>query len=81
MIDIDKIVKGFTGELKISAKCEGSNVMQKIEYKNGNRACMVYILCSIINNMYNEDALDKDDIQLIHIQKQHFHLYLPFLLI
>ena len=29
MIDIDKILKGFTGELKISAKCEGSNVKQK----------------------------------------------------
>ena len=29
MIDIDKMLKGFTGELKISAKCEGSNVSQK----------------------------------------------------
>ena len=64
MIDIDKIVKGFTGELKISAKCNGSNVSQQIEYKNGNRLCMVYILCSILNNMYDNDALDKDDIQL-----------------
>ena len=65
MIDIDKMLKGFTGELKISAKCEGSNVLQKIEYKNGNKLCMVYILCSIINSMYDEDALDKDEIQLI----------------
>ena len=64
-MDIDKIVKGFTGELKISAKCNGSNVNQKIEYKNGNRLCMVYILGSIINNMYDEDALDKDEIQCI----------------
>ena len=65
MIDIDKMLKGFTGELKISAKCEGSNVNQKIEYKNGNRFCMVYILCSILNNMYDKDVLDKDDIQSI----------------
>ena len=65
MIDIDKALKGFTGELKISAKCNGSIVSQKIEYKNGNRLCMTYILCSIINNMYDEDALDKDEIQLI----------------
>ena len=65
MIDIDKMLKGFTGELKISAKCEGSNVNQKIEYKNGNRVCMVYILCSILNNMYDKDVLDKDDIQSI----------------
>ena len=65
MMDIDKILKEFTGELKISAKCEGSNVQQKIEYKNGNRMCMVYILCSILNSMYDKDALDKDDIQLI----------------
>ena len=65
MIDIDKMLKGFTGELKISAKCNGSNVSQKIEYKNGNRVCMVYILGSILNNMYDEDALDKDDIQSI----------------
>lgn len=64
MIDIDKILKGFTGELKISAKCNGSNVSQKIEYKNGNRLCMVYILCSILNNMYDNDALDKDEIKL-----------------
>ena len=65
MIDIDKMLKGFKGELKISAKCEGSNVSQQIEYKNGNRLCMVYILYSILNNMYDKDALDKDDIQLI----------------
>ena len=65
MIDIDKIVKGFTGELKISAKCNGSNINQKIEYKNGNKLCMVYILCNIINNMYDEYTLDKDEIQLI----------------
>lgn len=65
MIDIDKMLKGFTGELKISAKCEGSDVSQKIEYKNGNRPCLVYILSSIINNMYDKDVLDKDDIQLI----------------
>lgn len=65
MIDIDKMLKGFTGELKISAKCDGSGVSQQIEYKNGNRLCMVYILCSIINNMYDKDALDKDDIQCI----------------
>ena len=26
---------------------------------------MVYILGSILNNMYDKDALDKDDIQLI----------------
>ena len=65
MIDIDKIVKGFTGELKISAKCHGSEVLQQIEYKNGNKLCMVYILFSIINYMYDEDALDKDEIQLI----------------
>ena len=65
MMDIDKILKGSTGELKISAKCEGSNVSQVIEYKNGNKICMVYILCSIINNMYDKDALDKDDIQVI----------------
>ena len=64
MIDIDKILKGFTGELKISAKCNGSDVLQKIEYKNGNRLCMVYILCSILNNMYDNDALDKDEIKL-----------------
>ena len=65
MMDIDKILKEFAGELKISAKCEGSNISQKIEYKNGNRLCMVYILCSILNNMYDKDSLDKDDIQLI----------------
>ena len=65
MIDIDKMLKGFTGELKISAKCNGSEVSQKIEYKNGNKLCMVYILCSILNNMYDENALDKDEIQLI----------------
>lgn len=33
MMDIDKILKGFTGELKISAKCNGSDVSQSIEYK------------------------------------------------
>lgn len=65
MINIDKMLKGFTGELKISAKCNGSGVLQKIEYKNGNRACMVYILVNILNDMYDKDALDKDDIQLI----------------
>ena len=65
MINIDNMLKGFTGELKISAKCEGSNVSQQIEYKNGNRFCMVCILCSIINNMYDKYFLDKDDIQLI----------------
>ena len=65
MIDIDKILKGFTGELKISAKCHGLDLLQKVEYKNGNKLCMVYILCSILNNMYDEDALDKDSIQLI----------------
>ena len=65
MIDIDKMLKEFAGELKISAKCHGSDVSQQIEYKNGNRLCMVYILCSILNNMYDKDALDKDDIQLI----------------
>lgn len=65
MMDIDKVLKGFTGELKISAKCEGSDVSQKIEYKNGNRLCLVYILCSILNNMYDKDALDKDDIQAL----------------
>lgn len=65
MKDIDKILKGFTGELKISAKCHGSAVSQKIEYQNGNRLCIVYILCSILNNMYDKDALDKDDIQSI----------------
>lgn len=65
MIDIDKMLKGFTGELKISAKCDGANIKQKIEYKNGNRLCMVYILCSILNDMYDKDALDEDDIQSI----------------
>ena len=65
MIDIDKMLKGFTGELKISAKCEGSDISQKIEYKNGNKLCMVYILCRIINDMYDKDVLDKDEIQLI----------------
>ena len=65
MTYIDKMLKGFTGELKISAKCNGSDVSQQIDYKNGNRLCMVYILCTILNNMYNKDALDKDDIQLI----------------
>ena len=65
MTDIDKMLKGFTGELKISAKCNGSDVSQQIDYKNGNRLCMVYILCTILNNMYNKDALDKDDIQSI----------------
>lgn len=65
MIDIDKMLKGFTGELKICAKCHGSDVSQSIEYKNGNRLCLVYILCGIINNMYDKDTLDKDDIQSI----------------
>ena len=65
MIDIDKMLKEFAGELKIIAKCNGSNVSQQIEYKNGNRLCMVYILCSILNNMYDKDALDKNDIQSI----------------
>ena len=65
MTYIDKMLKGFTGELKISAKCNGSDVSQQIDYKNGNRLCMVYILCTILNNMYNKDALDKDDIQSI----------------
>lgn len=29
MINIDNMLKGFTGELKISAKCHGSDVLQK----------------------------------------------------
>ena len=51
MIDIDKIVKGFTGELKISAKCNGSNINQKIEYKNGNKLLIICMMKMLLIKM------------------------------
>lgn len=58
-IDIEKVMKGFTGELNITAKCNDSDVEQKIEYKNGNKICLLFITFNILSSMYQEGALDK----------------------
>ena len=64
-IDFEKVMEGFTGELKISAKCKGSDIEQKIEYKNGNKICLLYIVTTILNTLYKEKALGKDLLEIL----------------
>ena len=64
-IDKEQIMKGFTGTLEITAKCNGIDIEQKIEYKDGNRYCLLYILLTLIDTMHRENALGKDLIRVL----------------
>lgn len=69
MEDMDKILKEMEklkGELEIIAKCEKDGINTTVKFKNGNKICLLYMICAILNEMVERDALTKDDIKIIY---------------